>query len=90
MKTQNKCSFKFPNGTLFVYGTDLSRYLPYFYYNPEIKSAEDICNYASTHKLSVLFIPDFNIKGFSEFLRVKRLMKKYSVSGSRKELLKMK
>ncbi len=89
MQIKNDCSFIFPNEKLIVYGEKLSSCLLYFYYNSEIQSAEDICIYASTHDLSVIFVPSFSIKGLHEYLRILRLTLKYSVLGSYREFTKM-
>lgn len=74
---------------LYLYGKNISSCIPYLKtaVNDTFKSVEDICKYCSYRGIKIYYWPELHsFKGFCEFIRIRRLTNKYSVSGTKWEL----
>lgn len=81
---ENIYGYKLPHGTLILYGHNLKVCKNYI--DDVINSVEDVCKYCSNHNIHIIHKYTHNIIGFTEFIRVYRLTKKYNVRGSWDEI----
>ena len=74
------------NGDLYLYGEMLQACIPYI--EQSVNSIDDICQYCSNHNICLIYKPHNIFSGWFELIRVNRLLKKYSVRGTWKEVSK--
>ena len=83
---KNIYGYRLPHGTLILYGHNMKSCIPYI--DNAIDSVEDICKYCSQHELRIIHQTNHSFNGLIEHIRVYRLINKYSVRGSWKEIPK--
>ena len=81
---KNIYGFRLPYGTLILYGDNMKVCVPYI--DNTVNSVEDVCKYCSHHNLRVLHQTHCSLSGLIEHIRVYRLINKYSIRGSWKEI----
>jgi len=77
-------AYHLPYGDIYLYGENLELCIPIL--DSTVDSVEDICAYCSTHNLRICHNGNFSVGGLLERFIVKRIIKRYSVNGSWKEI----